>query len=169
MPDDLASVTSVGPEEDPGALGADAVERIWRSAIGVYRSGVHPALQICVRHRGEVVVNRAIGHARGNGPREGDGAAPVGATPDTPMLIYSGAKAVTATLVHRLHERGVLDIADPVAAYVPGYDRHGKGSITIGHVLAHRSGVHLSIDRPPALLPHLRACSRGAVVLRLGG
>ncbi len=141
VPDELTSVTSVGPEDGPGAVGADAVERIWRSAVGVYRSGVHPALQICVRHRGAVVLNRAIGHARGNGPREPDGPAPVGATPDTPMLIYSGAKAVTATLVHRLHERGVLDIADPVAAYIPGYDRHGKGSITIGHVLAHRSGV----------------------------
>jgi CubicO group peptidase (beta-lactamase class C family) len=141
MPDDLDSVTSWGPEDDAGALGTDAVERIWRGALGVYRSGVHPALQICVRHRGAVVLNRAIGHARGNGPREPAGAEPVGATPDTPMLIYSGAKAVTATVVHRLHERGVLDIADPVAAYIPGYDRHGKGSITIGHVLAHRSGV----------------------------
>ena len=116
------------------------MEPIW-GAGGVYRSGVHPALQICVRHRGAVVLNRAIGHARGNGPRELDGAAPVGATPDTPMLIYSGAKAVTATLVHRLHERGLLDIGDPVAAYIPGYDRHGKGAITIGHVLAHRAGV----------------------------
>ena len=141
VPDDLASVTSEGSEDDPGPLGADAVERIWRSAVGVYRSGVHPALQICVRHRGAVVLNRAIGHARGNGPRAADQTAPVGATPDTPIVIYSGAKAVTATVVHRLHERGVLDIADPVAAYIPGYDRHGKGSITIGHVLAHRAGV----------------------------
>lgn len=141
VPDDLGSVTSQGPEDDPGPLGADGVERIWRSAVGVYRSGVHPALQICVRHRGAVVLNRAIGHAHGNGPREPDGAMPVGATPDTPMVIFSGAKAVTATVVHRLHERGVLNIADPVAAYIPGYDRHGKGSITIGHVLAHRAGV----------------------------
>jgi CubicO group peptidase (beta-lactamase class C family) len=141
MPDDLGSVTSRGPEDDFGALGADAVERIWQGALGVYRSGVHPALQICVRHRGSVVLNRAIGHARGNGPRETGGAEPVAATPDTPMLIYSGAKAVTATVMHRLHERGALNIADPVAAYIPGYDRHGKGSITIGHVLAHRAGV----------------------------
>jgi CubicO group peptidase (beta-lactamase class C family) len=139
--DDLDSVTSRGPEDDAGALGADSVERIWGGALGVYRSGVHPALQVCVRHRGAVVLNRAIGHARGNGPREPEGAEPVRATPDTPMVIYSGAKAVTATLVHRLHERGLLNIADPVAAYIPGYDRHGKGSITIGHVLAHRAGV----------------------------
>jgi CubicO group peptidase (beta-lactamase class C family) len=141
VPDDLASVTTVGPEDDPGPLGAAGVERIWRGALGVYRSGVHPAVQVCVRHRGAVVLNRTIGHARGNGPREPAGAERVAATPDTPMLIYSGAKAITATLVHRLHERGRLDIADPVAAYIPGYDRHGKGAITIAHVLAHRAGV----------------------------
>jgi len=144
--DDLDAISSFGPEEDPGVLGADALERIWGSALGVYGSGVHPALQICVRHRGAVVLNRAIGHARGNGPREPDRAAPVGdapvaATPDTPMLVYSGAKAITATLVHVLSERGLLDIDDPVAAHIPGYGRHGKGSITIGQVLAHRSGV----------------------------
>jgi CubicO group peptidase (beta-lactamase class C family) len=141
VPSDLDSVTSVDPEEDPGGLGAESVERIWRAAVGVYRSGVHPAVQVCVRHQGAVVLNRAIGHARGNGPRRADDALPVAATPDTPMLIYSGAKAITATLVHRLHERGLLDIGDPVAAYIPGYDRHGKGAITIGHVLAHRAGV----------------------------
>jgi CubicO group peptidase (beta-lactamase class C family) len=141
VPDDLDSVTTAGPEDDPGPLGADAVERIWRGARGLYRSGVHPALQVCVRHRGAVVLNRAIGHARGNGPHEAAGAETVSATPDTPMLIYSGAKAVTATLMHALHERGALDINDPVAAYIPGYDRRGKGSITIAHVLAHRAGV----------------------------
>jgi CubicO group peptidase (beta-lactamase class C family) len=141
VPSDLDSVTSTGPEEDRGALGGDSVERIWRAAVSVYRSGVHPAVQVCVRHQGAVVLNRAIGHARGNGPREPGDAQPVVATPDTPMLIYSGAKAITATLVHRLHERGLLDIDDPVAAYIPGYDRHGKGAITIGHVLAHRAGV----------------------------
>jgi CubicO group peptidase (beta-lactamase class C family) len=141
MPPDLESVTSVGLEEDAGGLSADSVERIWRAAVGVYRSGVHPAVQVCVRHQGAVVLNRAIGHARGNGPREPSDAQPVAATPDTPMVIYSGAKAITATLVHRLHERGLLNIGDPVAAYIPGYDRHGKGAITIGHVLAHRAGV----------------------------
>jgi CubicO group peptidase (beta-lactamase class C family) len=40
-----------------------------------------------------------------------------------------------------LYERGALDIADPVARYIPEYDRHAKGGITIGHVLAHRAGV----------------------------
>lgn len=138
---DLESVISVGPEDAPDALSRDTAERIWRAAVGVYRTGVHPAVQVCVRHHGAVILNRAIGHARGNGPQDGPEVPRVPATPDTPILIYSGAKAVTATAVHLLHERGQLDIADPVAAYIPGYDSHGKGAITIGQVLSHRAGV----------------------------
>jgi CubicO group peptidase (beta-lactamase class C family) len=141
IPSDLDAVTAVGPEDSPGELGADTAEHIWRGARALYRSGVHPAIQVCVRHRGAVVVNRAIGHAHGAGPRESREVQPVPATPDTPILIYSGAKAITATLVHRLHEQGRLNIEDPVAAYIPGYDRHGKGRITLAHVLAHRAGV----------------------------
>ncbi|MGI8714103.1 MAG: serine hydrolase domain-containing protein [Solirubrobacteraceae bacterium] len=138
---DLESAITIGPEDDPGALGHTGVERIWRGAVALYRTGVHPAVQVCVRHEGAVVLNRAIGHARGNGPRDTPGAPMLAATPDTPILIYSGAKAITATVVHLLHERGLLDIADPVAAYIPGYDAHGKGAITIGQVLSHRAGV----------------------------
>ena len=65
----------------------------------------------------------------------------VQATPETPFLLYSGSKAITAFVVHLLHERGVLDIEDRVSDYIPGYAAHGKREITIAHVLAHRAGV----------------------------
>jgi CubicO group peptidase (beta-lactamase class C family) len=143
VPGDLESVTVVGDEADPGeaGMGADAVERIWESALSWYRSGVHPALQVCVRREGKVVLDRAVGHARGNGPRDPGDAEREQATPETPFTIYSGAKAITAFVTHMLHERGLLDIELPVAEYIPGYERHGKGEITIAHVLAHRAGV----------------------------
>lgn len=143
LPDDLTAVTTVGPEADPaaGGMDADALERIWEAAVALYRSGVHPAVQVCVRRQGEVVLDRAIGHARGNGPKDGETVEKVLATPDTPFLIYSGSKAVTAFVVHLLHERGVLDIEDPVCRYIPKYEQNDKGEITIAHVLAHRSGV----------------------------
>lgn len=143
IPRDLDSITTVGTEADPGdaGMGADAVERIWESAVSWYRSGVHPALQVCVRREGKVVLDRAIGHARGNGPKDPEDAEKEAATPETPFTIYSGAKALTAFVIHLLHERGLLDIELPVAEYIPGYERHGKGEITIAHVLAHRAGV----------------------------
>ena len=143
LPDDLDGATSVGTEQAPeeGGLDREVVERIWEGALGVYRSGVHPAVQICVRRQGAVVLNRAIGHARGNGPDDGPETEKVEATPATPFVIYSGAKAITAFVVHMLAERGALDIGRPVAHYIPEYSAGGKGEITIGHVLAHRSGV----------------------------
>src|SRR5439155_19228101 len=95
---DLASVTTVGAEVDPRDAGMTrgAVERIWEGAQRVYRSGVHPALQLCLRRHGAVVLDRAIGHAAGNGPLDGDDAAKVPATPETPFVLYSASKAMSA-------------------------------------------------------------------------
>lgn len=143
MPSDLGAVTDVGQEDPPDAGGVDiaAVDSIWRSVLDWYESGVHPALQICVRRHGAVILNRAIGHARGNGPHDGPDVERVPATVDTPFCVYSASKAITAFVVHKLVERGLLDLDDPVAAYIPGYEKNGKHKISIEHVLAHRSGV----------------------------
>ena len=61
--------------------------------------------------------------------------------PSTPFCVYSTSKAVTAFVVHKLAERGLLDLDDPVAAYIPGYEKNRKHDITVGYVLAHRAGV----------------------------
>src|SRR5271167_3954441 len=73
IPRDLESVTAIGQEQEAGAGGmsGESVERIWSAAVDLYRSGVHPAVQVCVRRQGAVVLDRAIGHARGNGPHDG--------------------------------------------------------------------------------------------------
>lgn len=143
VPADLDSVTDVGVEESPEAGGVSArkVDAIWRSIQDWYRSGVHPAMQICVRRHGAVILNRAIGHTRGNGPHVKADAEAVPATVDTPFCVYSASKAITAFVVHKLVERGRLGLDDPVADYIPGYEKHGKHEITVGHVLAHRAGV----------------------------
>lgn len=143
LPEDLDAVTTIGEEEDPAAVGLDApaVRRIWRGAVELYRSGVHPAVQVCVRRHGVVVLDRAIGHARGNGPDDAPDAEKLQATPQTPFLIYSGSKAITAFVVHVLVDRGILDLEDAIAAHIPEYAAGGKEGITIGHVLAHRAGV----------------------------
>src|SRR5919197_1751571 len=107
VPKDLESVTTAGDEQAPEDVGMtrDGVERIWDSAVALYKSGVHPALELCVRREGAVVLDRAIGHAKGNGPQDPADAEKVPATPETPFLIYSGAKALTAFVVHMLHDR----------------------------------------------------------------
>lgn len=143
IPKDLDSVTDRGPEDPPeaGDVSSRRVEAIWSSVLDWYRSGVHPALQICVRRHGAVILNRAIGHARGNGPHDGRDAQRAPATVETPLCVYSASKAITAFVVHKMIERGLLRLDDPVADYIPGYERNRKHRITIGQVLAHRAGV----------------------------
>jgi CubicO group peptidase (beta-lactamase class C family) len=143
VPRDLESVTSIGDEADPYDVGMtpEGVGRIWRTAQALYRGGAHPAIQLCVRRHGSVVLDRAIGHAEGNGPNDHPRAEKTPATPETPFLIYSASKAITATVIHLLAERGAFHLDDPVAEFVPEYAAHGKDRITIGHVLAHRAGV----------------------------
>lgn len=140
---DLEAVTTTGAEADPADVGMtrDNVEAIWSAAQNLYRSGVHPALALCVRRHGEVVLDRAIGHARGNGPQDPPDAEKVLATPETPFCIFSASKGTTAALIHLLDERGLLHIGDPVAEYLPEFARNGKSAITIGHVLSHRAGI----------------------------
>ena len=148
VPSDLEEITDVGDEVSAPEAGMsdENVQRIWDSAINWFRAGVHPAMQVCVRREGAVVIDRALGWARGNGPRDGGnpeerpGEVEL-ATTETPFVVYSAAKAVTATVVHLLIERGQIRLDKPVAEYIPGYERHGKGEITVGHVLAHRAGV----------------------------
>ena len=143
LPHDLAAVTTYGEEASPAEVGMTpgAVDSIWAAAVSLYRSGVHPALQLCVRREGEVVLDRAIGHAYGNGPRDGADAPKRLASPQTPFCIYSTSKAITAMVVHLLAERGALDLEDRVSDYIPEYGCKGKERTTIAHVLAHRAGV----------------------------
>jgi CubicO group peptidase (beta-lactamase class C family) len=103
---------------------------------------MHPAIQVCVRHEGAVVVDRAVGHARGDLPgRPFDRERAVPLTVDTLVNLFSAAEAVTAMLIHKLEEQAVLDLDDPVAEHIRGFERHGKAGITIRHVLTHRAAI----------------------------
>lgn len=151
IPSNLGSITTVGQEApaEQAHLTERQVKRMWAAARALYQTGVHPALQLCVRRNGHVVVDRAIGHARGNGPKDGPDLPKELVTPDTPFCVYSTSKGITALVVHMLQERGALDIADRVTDYIPEYGRHGKGETTIAHVLSHRAAVP---NVPPPLL-----------------
>ncbi|WP_320673108.1 serine hydrolase domain-containing protein [Patulibacter defluvii] len=145
VPRDLTPLVVRSPaEQDPTAVGmtVDGVERIWAAVERLYRHGVHPAIGLCVRREGQVVLDRSIGWARGGGPHE---RVPPEqrelATPETPFCIFSASKAITATVVHLLDERGALHIGDRVAEYVPEFAGRGKHRITIDHVLSHRAGI----------------------------
>jgi CubicO group peptidase (beta-lactamase class C family) len=126
---------------------------IWSAVEALYRTGIHPAISFCLRRRGKVVLKRAIGHTRGNGPDDGPDIEKIPVTPDTPICLFSASKAVTAMLIHLLVERGKINIMAPVSHYIPEFIAHGKEDITIFHILSHRGGIpNLSQDIDPEIV-----------------
>ena len=144
VPRDLAAVTHHDParEARPGDVGLkpNAIEKIWDAVEKMYRTGLHPGIQLTVRRRGQVVLDRAIGHARGNGPGE-HGVEQVPLRTDTPICLYSASKSITAMLAHKMIERGKLRLDDRVADHIPEYGVQGKGETTLRELLAHRAGI----------------------------
>lgn len=150
VPTDLDAVTDVGTEEHD-EFSAAAAERIWRSVRHWYAAGMHPAIQLCLRHNGTVVLNRAIGHGWGNGPDDPPDAEKVPVTVETPFCVYSAAKAISTTVVHMLVERGHFSLDDRVCDYLPNYTSHGKDRTTIRHVITHSAGVPFATGPRPNL------------------
>jgi len=134
---------AVEREVDPRSVGVrpDALARVWSAVERLYRSGIHPAITICVRYRGQVLLDRAIGYVTGNGPDDPPEAPKRVATPDTPFSTLSASKPLAAMVMHLLAERGLLHLDDPVCDYLPEFARHGKEAITIRHLLLHRAGL----------------------------
>ncbi|CAM4406302.1 Penicillin-binding protein E [Mycobacterium basiliense] len=148
VPADLDAVTAIG-DEDHSEIETATIERIWGAARYWYQAGMHPAIQLCIRHNGRVVLNRAIGHGWGNAPTDSPDAEKIPAMTDTPFCVYSSAKAITATVIHMLVERGYFSLDDRVCEYLPSYTSHGKDRTTIRHVLTHSAGVPFATGPRP--------------------
>lgn len=144
VPADLTSVMHVdrAREVEPERVGLDSadVAALWEDLQDLYRSRAYPGVAFCLRHRGEVVMHRTLGHARGNGPADLRNAPKQLMRLDTPVCMFSASKAVTAILVHKLAEEGGLDLDQRVSHYLPKFGQRGKQDTTVAEVLAHRGG-----------------------------
>ncbi len=127
------AVMRVG-EEVPSAF---PTERVWRSVRRLYKHGLHPAIALHVRYRGEVVCDRTLGHVQ-HDPGEPPG--PI-VTPDTLFNLFSASKIVTAAVIHALVDDGTLDLDLPVAHWLPGFAQQGKHGILLRHLLSHTAGI----------------------------
>jgi len=140
----LAHLTGIdaGSEASPRSAGlsASALDSIWGGVEAMYRTGAYPAITFCLRRRGQIVLNRSIGYARGGGPGETVDAYARLAQPDTPICLFSASKAITAVLIHKLAEEGGIDLDAPVSRYLPEFTGGGKDRTTIAQVLSHRGG-----------------------------
>ncbi|MFA6961540.1 MAG: serine hydrolase domain-containing protein [Opitutaceae bacterium] len=92
-------------------------------------------LQAAVYYRGELVVDAWAGTA--------DPARGVAVSADTLFPVFSCGKGITATIIHRLVERGVLAYEQTIASVWPEFAANGKATITVGQALNHTAGLQL--------------------------
>jgi CubicO group peptidase (beta-lactamase class C family) len=108
-------------------------------------SGSPPGLSIAVVQKGRVVYNRAFGMA--DRPQQKP------ATLNTVYHWWSMTKIVTAIAILQLHERGQVQLDDPVDHYLPWFSVQYPASaaqpITLRHLLNHSSGLP---DTVPAMI-----------------
>ena len=126
-------------EEQPGSLD---LEPVWDAVVRLYEQRLHPALALCVMHKGAVVLDRTIGHM--------DLGSEVLVSPDTRFNLFSASKVLTAAVIHGLLERGLLVLDEPLVRSLPGLDRYGKADIRLRHLLQHTAGI-------PNMPTHLEA------------
>ena len=99
-----------------------------------------PGAVVLVWHDGRVVYHAAFGH-RALDPVE----EPM--TEDTIFDLASLTKVVATTpSVMKLVEDGKIRLNDRVATFIPEFAAHGKGDITIRHLLTHESGLRPDLD-----------------------
>ncbi len=60
---------------------------------------------------------------------------------DTAPMVFSATKGMTATVIHRLADRGLIDYEAPVAEYWPEFGANGKADLTVREVMRHQAGL----------------------------
>ena len=78
-------------------------------------------------------------------------------TADTIFDSASLTKVIATTpAIMLLVERGKLRLTDKVNRWIPGFEAHGKGAVTLRHLLTHTSGLRPGISAKPAWsgVPH---------------
>jgi len=132
-----------------------AQEKIAALLASLVASGKERGVQLAAYVGGEPVVDASAGFADAENQKPVDGS--------TLFPIFSSGKGISATVIHRLVERGVLDYDRPLAALWPEFAAEGKGGITLRHVLRHSSGL----SNLPGGLDHAGLCDWGTMTAAL--
>src|SRR5205809_872997 len=74
----------------------------------------------------------------------------------TLWLLFSQTKMVTAAALWQLVDQGALSFADKVADHIPEFARHGKGDVTVYHLLTHQGGFPNARPGPEVWADHAR-------------
>ncbi len=137
----MADLTIVKP--DTIGLDAARIKQADDLVQGWLQEDMIPAIGWCVGRRGHMIAPRIVGRQS----PEKDAPA---IRKDALFLIASPTKPVTVAAVMMLVDRGLLDLEDTVASFVPTFRANGKEHVTIRHLMTHTSGL-------PDMLPNNEA------------
>jgi CubicO group peptidase (beta-lactamase class C family) len=101
--------------------------------------GIWPAVQFAVAKDGELLAFEAFGDA----------------TESDRFCLFSATKPIVASLIWQLVGEGALELGNRVADLWPEFAAHGKGTVTVEHLLLHTAGF------PTATLARDRMTARG--------
>jgi CubicO group peptidase (beta-lactamase class C family) len=113
-------------------LRTEGLEKAVQHLERLRHDGRHAGAQLFVARHGVPVLDVALGEARPAVPL----------TPDSVMLWFSSTKPLTAIAIAQQHERGKLDLDDPVIKFIPGF-QNGKETCTVRQVLVHTGGFRM--------------------------
>jgi CubicO group peptidase (beta-lactamase class C family) len=116
---------------DPPAAAEPALPTVAYLLEQQAERGLHLGAQVYASLRGQAVAEMAVGESKPG----------VAMTPDTVNLWMSCTKPVTAIAVAQQVEAHDLDLATPVAYFIPEFAEHGKDAITLEHLLTHTAGI----------------------------
>ena len=132
------------------------VDKVWNETFNdAYANGNKGmgAVALAVKD-GEIIFEKAYGYAHyydANYTAEGSTYAnpvytetenPREMTTDTIFDLASVTKVMATTQsIMILVDRGLVNVNDPVAKYLPGFEVNGKGNITVAQLLTHSSGL----------------------------
>lgn len=132
-----------GLSRDTGspALGAGDAE-IEAFLVDQVRDAGYPGVAFAIVRDGKITRSGGIGRADDSGR-------PIQA--ETPFVIGSLSKAITATAVMQLVERGLVDLDAPVTRYLDDFRlADGRtGEVTVRQLLTHTSGIPTSAGSAP--------------------
>jgi uncharacterized protein YbbC (DUF1343 family)/CubicO group peptidase (beta-lactamase class C family) len=128
------------PQTAPSGIDVSHLDEIAPAVEAAIRDKKLPGAVVLIGRGDRVVYQKAFG-SRALDPS----VEPM--TADTIFDLASLTKVVaTTTSVMQLVEEGKVRLNDRVSAFIPGFERHDKGNITIRHLMTHTSGLRPDVD-----------------------
>ena len=131
------------PAAKPVSVGmsAERLAAIDRVVSRGLRAGGYPGAAVVVGRKGAAVWQKGFGHLDWSSSSE-----PV--IPASSIYDLASLTKVigTTTALMVLYDQGKIHLEDPVAKYVPGFTGGWKDSVTLRHLLTHRSGLPAGRD-----------------------